>query len=102
MFAIAAAFQTLTGFAFVGDVTIKTCAQKRLKTRFACIVVREVVLLKRVREEALCQILRVFVIRLPLEPHVFVNGFPVTDENRFERALSYNLIGAARDRKSVV
>src|SRR5689334_10272790 len=103
MFVIAAAFETLSGLAFIRNKAVETRAQKRLKARFARVVVGEVVFLKRIREETLRQIFRVFVIGLPLEAHVFVNGFPVALEDRFERALPHAVVCAAgaHDRRLV-
>src|SRR5690242_15017880 len=96
MFVVSAAFQTLTCFSLVCDEAVKTGPQKRLEARFARVVVGEMVLLKRIREEALRQVFRILVVGLPLEPHVFVNRLPVTRENCFERALPHELVAAAR------
>src|ERR1043165_283891 len=95
MFVAAAALETCARFAFVRDKAVEASAHKSLKARFARVVVGEVVLLKLVREEALREILRVFVAGLPLQPHVLVNGFPVAGEDCIERALPYVLVHAA-------
>ena len=92
---VATTFESLSGFTFVGDKTVETRAQKRLKARFAGVVSCEVIFFERKREEALREILGVFVICMPLQANVFVRGFPVARENRVERATANDLIIAA-------
>src|SRR5689334_7493416 len=103
MFLLSATLETLSCFSFIGHKAVETRAQKRLKTRFARVVVSEVVFLKRVREEALREVFCVFVARLPLQAHVLVDRFPIARENRFECALPHALVNAARahDRRLV-
>src|SRR5215217_490133 len=92
---VAAALESLPGFAFIGDKPVETRAQKRLKAGFASVVGGEVILFESVGEEALREILGVFVICAPLQADVFVCGFPVARENRVERATADVLIVAA-------
>src|SRR5688500_5648825 len=77
VFKVSAALETFATLALVCHKTIEARAQKRLKTGFARVVNGEVVLLKCIREEALCQVLGVFIVGLPLEPNVFVDRLPV-------------------------
>src|SRR5262249_30292671 len=89
MFVAAAALETLACLTFVCHEAVETGAQKRLKARFARVVIGEVLLLEGVREEALGEIFGIFVVGLPLQANVFVDGFPVARENRLERSLPY-------------
>jgi hypothetical protein len=93
----AAAFDPCSGFSFVSDKPVETGAQEGLKARFGGVVVCEVILLESVREKSLRQILRVFIVDMPLKPDVFVNGLPVARENRLKRALPHVLIVATRE-----
>src|SRR5690242_12184455 len=72
---VTAALEPLAGFAFIRDEAVETRAQKRLKARFACVIVREVILFEGAREKALSQVLGIFVFSVPLESDVFVSGF---------------------------
>src|SRR5690242_3854446 len=96
MFVVSAAFQTLTCFSLVCDEAVKTGPQKRLEARFARVVVGDIVLLKRIREEALPQASPIPVVGLPLKPPAFITPLPVSRENCFKPALPHQLAAAAR------
>jgi hypothetical protein len=83
---VAATLESLPGFAFVCDEAIETRTQKCLKAGFVSVVSGEVILFKSAGEEALREILGVFVVCVPFQTDVFVCGFPVARENRVEGA----------------
>src|SRR5215216_5602513 len=93
---VAATLEPPPGFPFIRNKAIETSAQKRLKTGLARVVTGEMIFLEGVCEEALRQIFRVFVIRLPLETDVFVSRFPITGEDGVEGTMAHELIVAAR------
>ena len=92
---VAAAFEPATGFSFIGNKAVETRTQISLKAGLAGVVSGKVILLERVREEALRQIFGVFVIGVPFQADVLVRGFPVARENRVEGATADELIIAA-------
>src|ERR1051325_10195651 len=91
-----AALQSPIGFALVGDKSVETHAQKRLKAGLRRVVTGKMVLLERVGEESLGQIFCVLVTCLPLEANVFVNWFPIARENGVESTPPDDLIITAR------
>src|SRR6185369_11897997 len=92
---VATTLEPLPGSASVGDETVETRAQKRLKAGFAGVVSGEVILFEAKSKEALREILGVFVIGAPLQANVFVCGFPVARENGVEGATADTAVVAA-------
>ena len=93
---VAATLQSPSGFALIRNEAIETRTQKRLKAGLARVVSGKMIFLECIREEALRQIFRVFVVYVPLEANVFVSGFPIAGENRVESTTAHELIVAAR------
>src|SRR5262249_41655502 len=95
-----AALEPVRRLLCIGDKTVQTRAEKGAELGFRRIVVVEKVLLDGFGKKTLRQVGGVGVRFMPFEADVFVGRFPVSGDDRFERALPLcRVVTARRDNR---